>query len=64
MNVEVIVDRHQAIVEGVLIRRPPTLSPSQWLKFWETRSEYTAEYEHGYRTGYNAAIRNKRGGRP
>lgn len=63
MNVEVIVDRHQAVVEGVHIRRPSTVSPSQWYKFWEKRSEYAAaDYERGYQAGYKAATRNQRGG--
>jgi hypothetical protein len=56
MDVDVEVGPHQAIIEGIVVRRPRRMSPSQWLRFWEARSDCTVvgEYEKGYRAGYAA----------
>jgi hypothetical protein len=35
MQPEIIIDRDQVTIEGVVVRRPDSISPSQWLEFWE-----------------------------
>jgi len=35
MQVNIEIDREHVVVEGVKVPRPSSLSPSQWLMFWE-----------------------------
>jgi hypothetical protein len=35
MQPTIIVDHDQVVIEGVVVRRPDSISPSQRLEFWE-----------------------------
>lgn len=43
MQPAIIIDRDQVMVEGVVVRRPDSISPSQWLEFWEHAVEGDSE---------------------
>lgn len=32
---EIVVSKDHVIICGQVVQRPPSLSPSQWLRFWE-----------------------------
>jgi hypothetical protein len=39
MQPAIIIDHDQVVVEGVVVRRPDSIAPSQWLEFWERAVE-------------------------
>jgi hypothetical protein len=35
MQPTITIDHDQVVIEGVVIKRPTSIAPSQWLEFWE-----------------------------
>jgi|KBSSwiStaDraftv2_1062776.scaffolds.fasta_scaffold07344_9 ribosome modulation factor len=49
MNIE--VNTNSVMIEGQTITRPTSVSPSQWLDFWDDTLFYKRAYENGYNAG-------------
>jgi hypothetical protein len=64
--IDIDVNHHSVVVEGVRVARPAGISVSYWEKFWMEAKRGT--YSEGYRDGYGDAEReaadSDRGHRP
>lgn len=51
------------ILENVRVNRPARISPSQWMQFWETKTNdpgYSAGHKDGFSAGYEAGRKDER----